>query len=46
LPWITNPTLIGNHACRHAYGSRSFWNVVYHDGIGSDPRVPPYCDRP
>ena len=41
-----NPTLIGNHACRHAYGSGSIWNVVYYYGIRSNPGVVPYRDRP
>lgn len=37
---------MGNHACRHAYGGRSLWNVVYHDGIRANLRMPPYRDRP
>jgi hypothetical protein len=37
---------MGDHACRHAYGGRSIWNVVYHDGIRSNPRVAPYRDGP
>lgn len=41
-----NPTLIGNHACWHAYGSRSIWHVVDYYGIRSNPRVVPYRDRP
>jgi hypothetical protein len=37
--------LIPNHACWHAYGRRSIWNIVDHYSIRSNPRMVAYRDR-
>jgi hypothetical protein len=37
---------MGNQACRHAYRSRSTGNIVQYYGIGPNPRMVPYRDRP
>ena len=41
-----NPACRPNHACRHADGSRSIWNVVYDYGIRSNPCMAADRDRP